>query len=285
MSGKNKSKSSHVFNTKKRGQNKRSFAKTTTASKPDMPTAAPQEQETEPTASPQSSPYYGEEMIREKVDAGLATIEKVPVQYSTDIERQDAPLFAAKAEETTAFTETRIPELKDVAINIDTKSDIQLTTTEASHGLETSAYLVGSSGGDLREKADSSQLPPATATPDAQFSGEPPPGPLGRVLTPIVIKTCVPSSGHAMKVTGDLTLSPAFLSSYRNEQVPLRPDLSDSTTPAYARPSMSHWFSNPANKIARDNLARGIRSTLPPARAGKKRPLSESSFLRTCQLC
>jgi hypothetical protein len=252
MSGKNKTKSSHVFNTKKRAQNKRTPAKPTTASKLELPTAAPQEQETETTASPHGSPYRGEEMIRENIVAGLATIEKVAVQHSANIEPIDAPLFAAKAEETAALMETKIPEWKDVAINIRTTSDIQLRPTEVSHGPETSPYSVGSSVSDLHEKADLSQLPPATAAPDAQLFGEPPPDPLGRPLAPIVIKTCVPSSGHALKVTGSSTLLPAFMSSYTNEQGPLRPGLSNNRTPAYARPSMSYWFSNPANKIARD---------------------------------
>jgi len=86
-------------------------------------------------------------------------------------------------------------------------------------------------------------------------------------------KGCLPPSGTAINLIGPSTLLPAFLPGYTNERVLAYTEHQQDTTPAYARPSMSHWFSNPAMKLAREQLTRGVPADIRPVR--KARPLSD----------
>lgn len=188
--------------------------------------------------------------------------------------RYGSSLSTANDGKSVAPVDTKPLETGNIAVV--TGSNIPAAPTDLPRDTQAAPYSSGLIVSERHEKVVDSppSLPITTLLYDHRFV-EPPPDPLGRFQAPIVIKTCEPSSGHAIEVTGSPTLAPVFLSSYRNEQVPLRQDLTNNTTPAYARSSMSHWFSNPANKIARENIAKGIRSTLAPVRAGKKRPLSD----------
>jgi len=81
MSGKNKSKSSHVFNTKKRAQNKRTPAKLTTVSKTEVSTAAAQDPQPVPSAFLPDSLNLGEDVIQVDGSTEPATIEPLVAQW------------------------------------------------------------------------------------------------------------------------------------------------------------------------------------------------------------
>ena len=270
-----KKKNSHVFNTKKRTQNKQSQAKCTKTTKSPKPSKTSFDQTREKSVPlPEHNPGGN---VMEKDIAPLSTaVQQAAIPCHIETEPTSDAVHVTDPIEPTLFVEAEPPAAAsnkfgsvEIAKIITSRCDPRIeidsdagSLSDAGEGEEHNAVSLASSTTSSEAADDELKAQPEHVSKD--FYDEP---------QECRFKGCVPSPGTAIAIIGPLTLPPALLPGYTNERVLAYTEPQQDTTPAYARPSMSYWLSNPAMKLAREQLTRGVPAGVRPT--SKAKPLSD----------
>jgi hypothetical protein len=251
MPGKSKSKSSHVFATKKRTQKKRNQTKPTSPSK--FPESSKQNGNIE--IGRQSSG----QLMQEDTVASSPGLDQVAC--NTGIERVDDVSSGVEGDEPAPSTKHDSPGAGDRGCG----SSTPIEDVEPLRNASEDTKATQSSLDDIAQEDHASVLVPSSTPAPAASSDDWPSTKRVR--------------GTAIEVAGLTTLPPAFMPGYTDERVLSRTEPIEDNTPAYARSSHSYWFRHPANKLAQEKFARAesagpLRSSEPKLKAA---PLSDPS--------